>query len=121
MAKSIFRFEIPAPDIQQAVNFYSAILDAPMQIMEVNEGYPMAMLPDSIGGGGAIAQGDIYRPVDGSVLVYLNVGDQFDAIYGRIEAEGGNILMEKTSMGEYGFSAFFKDSEGNRIGLATTA
>jgi len=27
--------------------------------MEVNQGYPMAMLPDSVGGGEAIVQGDI--------------------------------------------------------------
>jgi hypothetical protein len=28
--------------------------------------------------------------------------------------------MSKHDMGEHGYSAFFKDSEGNRIGLATS-
>ena len=78
----------------------------------------MAMLLKSIGGGGAVVQGDIYRPVASGVRIYLNVGEQFDAIYARIEDIGGKILMEKTLMGVHGSSAFFQDSEGNRIGLA---
>lgn len=121
MATSIFWYEIPAKDIDRAIAFYSAIFDTPMQRIEVNEGYPMAMLPESLGGGGAVVQGDLYHPTDGGVLIYLNVGEAFDAIYGRVEAAGGKILMEKMSMGEHGFSAFIQDSEGNRIGLAATA
>jgi hypothetical protein len=48
----------------------------------------------------------------------LNVGDQFDSIYEKIEEAGGEIVMPKVDMGEHGYSAFFIDSEGNRIGLA---
>jgi predicted enzyme related to lactoylglutathione lyase len=68
MANAIFWFEIPAADIDRAIAFYSQILGTELQKMEVNQGYPMAMLPDSMGG--------------------------------------------------HGFSAFFIDSEGNKIGLA---
>jgi predicted enzyme related to lactoylglutathione lyase len=118
MAKSIFWFEIPAESIDRAISFYSEIFGTPLQKMEVNEGYPMAMLPESIGGGGAIVQGDIYKPTDGGVLIYLNVGDQFDSIYAKIESAGGKISMPKHDMGDYGYSAFFIDSEGNKIGLA---
>lgn len=118
MAKSIFWFEIPAADIDRAIQFYSQIFGTDLQKMEVNQGYPMAMLPESIGGGGAIVQGDLYQPTSGGVLIYLNVGDQFDAIYGRIPEAGGEIAMEKMDMGGHGYSAFFIDSEGNKIGLA---
>ena len=78
----------------------------------------MAMLPESIGADGAIVQGDIYKPTDGGVMIYLNVGEQFDEVYERIPAAGGKIVMEKVDMGGHGVSAFFIDSEGNRIGLA---
>ena len=118
MTNAIFWFEIPAADIDRAIAFYSKILDIELQKMEVNQGYPMAMLPDSIGGGGAIVQGDIYKPTGGGVLIYLNVGEQFDEIYQRIPQAGGKIAMEKVDMGGHGFSAFFIDSEGNKIGLA---
>jgi predicted enzyme related to lactoylglutathione lyase len=120
MAKSIFWFEIPAADIDRAIHFYSQIFGTELQKMEVNEGYPMAMLPESLGGGGAIVQGDIYQPTGGGVLIYLNAGEQFDAIYERIPAAGGKIAMEKVDMGGHGVSAFFIDSEGNKIGLAAT-
>lgn len=118
MAKSIYWYEIPAADIDRAIRFYSEIFGVEMKKMEVNEGYPMAMLPESIGGGGAIVQGDIYKPTSEGVLIYLNVGEQFDNIYGRIPTAGGQIVMEKMDMGGHGVSAFFLDSEGNKIGLA---
>ena len=118
MTNGIFWYEIPAGDIDRAIQFYSQLLDAELKKMEVNEGYPMAMLPSHIGG--ALVQGDIYNPGDGGVIIYLNVGEQFDEIYNRIEDAGGAILMEKHDMGEHGVSAFFQDSEGNRIGLAAT-
>jgi len=36
----------------------------------------------------------------------------------RIEQEGGSILLPKTVVSpEIGFMAFFKDTEGNRIGI----
>ena len=114
----IYWFEIPASNIDRAIEFYAKIFDSSLDKTEVNEGYPMAMLPEKFGGGGAIVAGDIYTPSSDGVLIYLNVGQNFDAIYERIEAAGGKIAMEKHDMGEYGYSAFFIDSEGNKIGLA---
>jgi len=116
MSNKIFWFEIPAQDIDRAIQFYSQLFDAELNKMEVNAGYPMAMLPDDMGG--AVVQGDLYHPVDGGVLIYLNVGEKFDEIYNRIIPAGGKILMKKVEMGDYGVSAFFQDSEGNRVGLA---
>ena len=65
MANAIYWFEIPAQDIDRAIQFYSQILDTKMGKMEVNEGYPMAMLPQKMGG--AIVQGDLYKPADSGV------------------------------------------------------
>jgi hypothetical protein len=35
----------------------------------------------------------------------------------RIETSGAEITLQKTSIGESGFMAFFEDSEGNLIEL----
>ena len=46
---------------------------------------------------------------------------EYDQLYKaleKIEAEGGKILMEKTSISpEIGYMAFFEDTEGNRIAI----
>jgi len=118
MSNAIFWFEIPAAEIKRAQKFYSAVLDEDLEQVEVNEGYPMFMLPSM---GGAVVQGqDYYTPNSGGVLIYLDVGEKFDEIMERIEPAGGKIVLPKTDMGGHGFSAFFLDSEGNKIGLATS-
>lgn len=57
-------------------------------------------------------------PSENGIVIYLNVGEQFDSINEKIENAGGKILMPKHDMGEYGYSTYFLDTEGNRIGLA---
>lgn len=34
-----------------------------------------------------------------------------------VEKAGGKVVMPKTSLGENGFMAIFKDTEGNRVAL----
>ena len=48
--------------------------------------------------------------------VYISC-DDIDSTLKRIEANGGKILSPKKSIGEYGFIAEFKDSEGNLVSL----
>ena len=118
MANAIYWFEIPAADIEKACKFYSAIFDQEFEVVEYNQGYPMFMLPAL---GGAVVQGpDYYTPNDGGVVIYLDVGEKFDDTLARVEPAGGKIVLPKTDMGGQGFSAFFLDSEGNKIGLAAS-
>ena len=35
----------------------------------------------------------------------------------KVNANGGQTLMPKTSIGEYGYIAHFQDCEGNRVAL----
>jgi len=35
----------------------------------------------------------------------------------KVNANGGKLLMPKTSIGEYGHIAHFQDCEGNRVAL----
>lgn len=117
MTNALNWFEIPAADIDRAIAFYNAILEANMQRMEFNPGFPMTVLPTEGGIGGAITQGEGYVPSSEGTVVYLNGGDDLQVILDRVEAAGGQILMPKTSLGGNGYAAYILDSEGNRVGL----
>ena len=62
--------------------------------------------------GGMLERG---LPVGGPVLV-VDVED-IDATLQTVERLGGTTVSSKQPVGEMGFSAYFKDSEGNLMGL----
>ena len=111
-------FEIPVMDMERAIAFYSAVFDFTFEknIIDHNE---MAFFPFEDGARGitgALAKGEIYVPTMQGVLVYFGT-DDIDAILQKAVEAGGEILYPKTSNGELGQVAEFKDSEGNRIAL----
>jgi len=111
-------FEIPVLDMERAIAFSSAVFDFTFEknIIDHNE---MAFFPfeDGVRGiTGALAKGEIYIPSMQGVLVYFGT-DDIDAILHKAVEAGGEILYHKTSNGELGHVAEFKDSEGNRIAL----
>jgi predicted enzyme related to lactoylglutathione lyase len=111
-------FEIPAVDFDRAVQFYSTILDAKMELVPGMEGIEMAFLPSSEGGvGGAVTKGEGHEPSQIGTLVYLNGGDDLSTVLDRVEAAGGEVALPKTSIGENGFFGLFIDTEGNKVGL----
>ena len=42
-------------------------------------------------------------------------------IMARFEKNGGKLLKPKTPVGNFGYAAYFKDTEGNTIGLWQSA
>jgi predicted enzyme related to lactoylglutathione lyase len=110
-------FEIPTADIERAAKFYGAIFDAQFEIAEAMPGFKMAQFPHEEGVGGALLQGEGYTPTASGALVYLNGGDDLSVVLDRVEAAGGQVLLPKTSIGENGFMAYLRDTEGNRVGL----
>jgi predicted enzyme related to lactoylglutathione lyase len=94
--------------------------DTEFAIEEAMPGFKMAQFPAEGGVGGGIVQGEGYAPRADGALVYLNGGDDLSTVLDRVEEAGGQVLLQKTSIGENGFMAYFMDSEGNRIGLHST-
>jgi len=78
--------------------------------------FPMEMgIP---GVGGALVKEETFVPSYAGSLVYFSVIDIVGTLE-KVVANKGKVLVPKTPIGEYGFCAYFEDSEGNRIGLHT--
>lgn len=111
-------FEIPSTNFERAIAFYEAVFKVTL-LRENMECMPMAIFPHTEEqSAGAIVHYDGLKPSADGVCIYLYSAD-FDAAMQRIEANGGKIVMPKTSIDPNGFIALFIDTEGNRVGLHT--
>ncbi|MBL8153016.1 MAG: VOC family protein [Anaerolineae bacterium] len=112
-------FEIPAADFDRAVQFYSTVLAAEMRT-ENFMGIPNAFFPfDQQGVGGAVVLDPDRKPSYTGSLVYLNAGtpENLDRLLSRVEAAGGGLVVPRTDIGEPGYIAVIRDTEGNQVGL----
>lgn len=112
--------EIPVTDFDRALRFYGAIFDT--KLFENMMGpklmgfLPMDRNPQGVGG--AIVKAEGYVPSSDGSKVYLAGGDDLNVVLNRVEAAGGRILEPKTQITpEIGYVAFFRDTEGNTVGL----
>jgi len=113
-------FEIPVVDMERSKAFYEAVFDRKLTIVSMGP-RQMAMFPMEMGVpgvGGALVKEEHFVPSYAGTIVYFSVSD-ITGVLNRIVANKGKELIPKTSIGEYGFCAYFEDSEGNRIGLHT--
>lgn len=125
---SVVHFEIPSEDKARAKKFYAKAFGWEFSDMEVGEGetYTGAIttetddetyMPKKAGAiNGAIFTRDekLVNPV-----ITIDVNSIEDA-FEKIEAAGGQKLIEKGEVPEMGYYAYFKDSEGNVMGLWQT-
>ena len=118
MKSYISIFEIPATDISRAIEFYQAILDINIEKMEM-PGMEMGILPyEEQAVTGVIMKGEGFQPSADGVTIYLDGGDNLQVILDKVEKNGGEIIVPKTSHAdESGYFALFLDSEGNKMGL----
>ena len=117
----IVHFEIPADDLSRAKKFYSTVFGWNMNEMPEME-YVMVGTTESDENGmpkqqGAINGGMLKRqdPVRHPVVT-IDVESMDDAL-ARVKKNGGQVVREKLPVGDMGFAAYFRDSEGNVIGL----
>jgi predicted enzyme related to lactoylglutathione lyase len=114
-------FEIPTDDIERSKTFYSEVFgwntvkDPTMNYVMVHTAKTdeKGMIQEM----GAINGGIIKRDKTfrGPVIT-ISVGD-IDKTLASIKEHGGKMVMGKMQIGDMGFSAYFKDSEGNLMGL----
>jgi predicted enzyme related to lactoylglutathione lyase len=120
VAGGVVHFEIPADDENRARDFYTSAFGWEFQVMPEME-YSLATttpmdetgrpaVPGSINGG-LFRRGDLTAPV-----VTVDVED-IDAALEKIAALGGAVHRGKMEVPGMGWNAYFKDSEGNIVGL----
>jgi predicted enzyme related to lactoylglutathione lyase len=121
MAGRVVHFEIPADDQNRARDFYQSAFD--WNISEVPDiNYHMVMTspvndqgmpaePGSINGGMFAREADLATPV-----ITVEV-DDIDATLEKIGSLGGSTVLAKQAVMDMGFAAYFRDTEGNVMGL----
>jgi hypothetical protein len=116
MANAINWFEIPAVDIDRAAGFYGKLLNGELLKQEMM-GIKMAFLPmEGEGVGGALCQGEGYKPTAEGPILYLNGGEDLSVPLSKVEESGGKVTMPKTKINdEIGYMGVFLDTEGNRV------
>jgi predicted enzyme related to lactoylglutathione lyase len=125
MSGKVVHFEIPFDDGERAQKFYSEVFG--WQVMPMPEmDYTIVMTGPSDPETGPTEPGFINggmlkrnAEVTGPNLVIDVPG--IDEALKSAEAAGGTIVSERAPVGDMGFSAYFKDTEGNLIGLWETA
>lgn len=117
MENTIVWFDLPVTNIERAKTFYQKVMDVDMQTMEQGPN-KLAFFPFAPGSAsGALIEGPDSLPSDRGAVIYLNGGKDLSVPLERVKTAGGTVLMEKTQIGEFGFSARFKNLDGNIVAL----
>jgi len=118
---SVIHFEVPFDDESRATKFYGDIFGWQLQsIPEMN--YVMASTTESDDKGlpknpGAINGGMTKRGgMVNAVNIVIGV-DDIDGTLEKIKTKGGSVVQAKMPVGDMGFAAYFKDTEGNVLGI----
>ena len=117
----VVHFEIPADNLARAKKFYSTVFgwilnEFPemeytiVRTVESDEN-GMPKEPGAINGGMLQRQDPVKAPI-----ITISV-DNMDQAAATIEKNGGKIIRPKMPVGDMGFAGYFKDTEGNVIGL----
>jgi predicted enzyme related to lactoylglutathione lyase len=117
MANALTWFEIPTLDMDRAVRFYETVLGVTLK-REVFGGTPHALFPaGQSDAGGALIHDGLRKPSAEGTLIYLDAAGKLDSCLERLRAAGGVLVLPKTDIGDPGFIAVFRDTEGNAVAL----
>ena len=118
---SVGHFEIPADDVKRATKFYQKTFGWGVDTMP-DGSYSMLRTTATSEDGrpkeiGSINGGMLKRqPIVPHVTVTIIVPD-IDRAAKEVAANGGKITRGKEEVPEFGWAAYFTDTEGNVIGL----
>ena len=104
--------------MDRAKTFYEKTLEVTLEKLESPDlemwAFPFDM--DAPGAPGSLVKMEGKDSGTGGTIIYFSCADcAVEA--GRAAQNGGKVVKEKFSIGQYGFIAFVEDTEGNMIGL----
>jgi uncharacterized protein len=122
MKNPVMHFEIRVDDLERAKKFYS-IFD--WQLQDSSGDMPFTAvttvptdekhMPKEPGGiNGIMTSRKKGEPAAPTFTIGV---DSIDECVKKIEASGGKMMMKKSEMPHMGYFAYFKDTEGNVIGI----
>ena len=112
--------EIPVKDLGRALAFYGAVFGLqPTDVADDGARRTTTLVSTSDDGAAGISLNQTagFEPSDRGVLVYFDAGEDLTEHLRRVEPAGGKIVEGKTSMGDAGNYATFRDTEGNLLAL----
>lgn len=120
--RKVVHFEIPADDVERAKQFYGSIFGWQLQdmpemgytIVQTTDVDEQTQLPTAPG---AINGGMMQRTADTPVPVLTIDVDSVDDALKQVESAGGSVVRPRTEIPGLGTFAYFKDPEGNTLGL----
>ncbi|MDX2970826.1 VOC family protein [Kribbella solani] len=125
MTGRIVHFEVPYDDGERARAFYREAFG--WNLMEMPEmNYTMASTgpvnEQSMPSEPGFINGGMFQRTDqlSGPMLTIDVPD-IDTAFKAIESLGGERVGEKMPVGDMGFAAYFKDPEGNVLGLWQTS
>ena len=124
----VVHFEIPTDDVVRAKEFYGAIFGWQLQDMQVGAmgEYTLALttpvdqetqVPTEPG---AINGGLMKRSTETPSPVITIEVDAIDDALKQVESSGGTVVSPRSEIPGMGAFAYFKDTEGNVVGLWET-
>ena len=125
--RKVVHFEIPADDVDRAKEFYGSVFGWQLQTMSMGDSdYTIAMTtptdeqtqqPTEAGGiNGGMMQRTPHTPAP---VITIDV-EEIDQSLKEIESRGGSTVTPRTAIPGMGAFAYFKDPEGNVMGLWET-
>ena len=119
---SVVHFEIPVDDLERAKGFYATVFDWDLQAFPemqyttatttpVDETSMRPSEPGAINGGLMSRSKETPSPV-----ITIGVASVEEALK-KVEAEGGTVITPSTPIPGMGAFGYFKDSEGNVMGV----
>lgn len=122
MSGRVVHFEIPFDDGDRARSFYREAFGWKMQEMPEMDYTMLTTGPtteDGMPSEPAFINGGMAKRDAGwstTPVITVDVAD-IDAALARIEELGGSAAGAKMTVADMGFAAYFRDSEGNLVGL----
>lgn len=126
MGRGVVHFEIPAANVKRAQEFYTKAFGWHISEYPGMGGYMMVGTTDSDQNGmpknpGAINGGMMKRSKSIAAPVITVDVEDIDATLKDAKSLGGKLVRKKEAVGDMGFTAYIKDTEGNVVGLWQSA
>jgi uncharacterized protein len=110
----VIHFEIGAVDVDKILKFYKEIFGWKVDKWEGEEPYWLITTGDTSKPG---INGGVFKSKGEAVMTNVIDVDNIDEMTKKVESAGGTIVVPKMAVPGIGWAVYFKDIEGNLLGL----